>query len=130
MKKLKFTPELLRAVIEGRKTQTRRIIRNFIPCLERNAEFCRIRKCENECKPKYFGGEICQIDETHLVEITDVRCERVKDIRPHECVSEGIDPAYILLYKAFSKLFDSIYGSGTWQSNPYVWVYEFRLLKE
>lgn len=28
---------------------------------------------------------------------------------------------------AFSALIDKVSGKGTWESNPYVWVYEFKL---
>ena len=31
--------------------------------------------------------------------------------------------------EAYSALFDSIYGKGTWDSNPYVWVYDYKLIK-
>lgn len=32
--------------------------------------------------------------------------------------------------KAFAALIDKIGGKGTWQSNPYVFVYDFKLIKQ
>ena len=31
--------------------------------------------------------------------------------------------------EAFAALIDKVSGKGTWESNPYVWVYEFELMK-
>ena len=31
--------------------------------------------------------------------------------------------------EAFAILIDKINGKGTWESNPYVWVYDFELVK-
>lgn len=30
---------------------------------------------------------------------------------------------------AFAALIDKVSGKGTWESNPYVWAYEFELMK-
>jgi hypothetical protein len=32
--------------------------------------------------------------------------------------------------QAYAALIDKINGKGTWQSNPFVWVYEFKLIKQ
>lgn len=64
------------------------------------------------------------------LEVTDVRVERVKEISPAACISEGIKwqmgPDSTKL--AFMELWDSInakrgYG---WKTNPWVWVVEFK----
>ena len=31
--------------------------------------------------------------------------------------------------EAFAALIDKVSGKGTWESNPYVWAYEFELMK-
>ena len=31
--------------------------------------------------------------------------------------------------EAYAALIDKVSGKGTWESNPYVWVYEFELVK-
>ena len=31
--------------------------------------------------------------------------------------------------EAYAELIDKVSGKGTWNKNPYVWVYEFKLIK-
>jgi hypothetical protein len=50
----------------------------------------------------------------HFIEITGVHCERLQDISDEDCLKSGV-------------FLDR--GKGTWERNPYVWVYEFKLLK-
>lgn len=91
----------------------------------------------------------------HQIRITGIRCERLQDISDEECLREGVGVSatdnlvgfpiaipfnyyigrdekgyrYVTPREAFSVLIDKISGRGTWQSNPYVWVYEFELIK-
>lgn len=85
----------------------------------------------------------------HQIRITNVRVERLKDISNEDCDKEGIVkfqeyPGVIPLYgftekgrkksyinrrSAFSVLIDKVFGKGTWEANPYVFVYEFELVK-
>lgn len=66
------------------------------------------------------------------LEITDVRVERLKHVPRAGIIAEGYpaeraanggeyDP--FLWYR---DLWESIYGDGSWQANPWVWVIEFR----
>jgi hypothetical protein len=34
------------------------------------------------------------------------------------------------LWEAYADLIDSIYGKGTWEQNPFVWIYDFELTTE
>lgn len=84
------------------------------------------------------------------IEILDVRAERLQDITDEDCIKEGISSYdtsgknYIeTVYgvdminkfielgntprEAFASLIDKISGKGTWESNPYVFRYEFKL---
>lgn len=87
----------------------------------------------------------------HHIKITGIKVERLQDISDEDCLKEGIyrldsangnggiaysfvgasDKKHIGLYNtprdAFSALIDKVSGKGTWESNPYVWVYEFKL---
>lgn len=86
------------------------------------------------------------------IRITDVKVERLQDISDEDCIKEGVckwtkDKE---LYKydltdgfemfewrdkprtpqeAYAALIDKISGKGTWESNPYVFVYDFELVK-
>ena len=89
----------------------------------------------------------------HKIKITNVRIERLQDITDEDCLHEGIAyyiPAShqnaeggfgfqsskggLFLFdtarKAFAALVDKVSGKGTWESNPYVWVYDFKLGKK
>lgn len=69
-----------------------------------------------------------------LLEVTDVRVQRVQEISADDCVDEGIDPSSIpgvgsddALRSAFTDLWDSINGKrAPWASNPWVWCVTFR----
>jgi len=91
----------------------------------------------------------------HRIRITDVRVERLQDISDEDCMKEGVGVSatdniigypigirfnyyigedkrgnrYILPREAFSVLIDKVSGRGTWESNPYVFAYEFELVR-
>jgi hypothetical protein len=83
----------------------------------------------------------------HQIRITDIRIERLQDISDEDCLREGvryikyIDSYYFertdreegfyfnTAREAFAALIDKVSGRGTWKSNPYVVVYEFKLVK-
>lgn len=87
----------------------------------------------------------------HRIRITDIRAERLQEISDEDCIAEGIKKypevnknmwgffnikGATLKYElsttpreAYAKLIDHISGKGTWASNPYVFVYEFELVK-
>lgn len=83
----------------------------------------------------------------HHIRITDIKIERLQDISDEDCLKEGIFkwdagqkdiPFYSFHYAdipdysnpcdAFAELIDKVSGKGTWESNPYVFVYEFELV--
>ena len=81
----------------------------------------------------------------HYIKITGVDFERLQDISDEDCLAEGImyDPKGVAKYgyrigegkskwyrtpkDAFSSLIDKVSGKGTWDSNPYVYVFTFKL---
>ncbi|MCL2596244.1 MAG: hypothetical protein FWD66_00985 [Paludibacter sp.] len=84
----------------------------------------------------------------YFIEITAVRCERLQDISDEDCLKEGIRKivcggtaftyvnknsdmleknTFRTARKTYAALINKINGKGTWESNPYVWVYEFKL---
>ena len=87
----------------------------------------------------------------HHIRITNVRVERLQDISDEDCIKEGViesvvmgtngslseyfveGPKHICYGKtpreAYAVLIDLISGKGTWLSNPFVFVYDFELVK-
>lgn len=76
-----------------------------------------------------------------LLEITDVRVERLQEITGDEAEAEGVDAAMCQLYlesspsrfeckeaviHGFAGLWESINGAGAWDANPWVWVVGFK----
>lgn len=80
----------------------------------------------------------------HYIEIIAVRGERLQDISNQDCIKEGIykhiSHARVywmngfdgLMYEtpryAYEALINKINGKGTWDSNPWVWVYDYELI--
>ena len=87
----------------------------------------------------------------HQIRITNVRVERLQDISEEDCYREGIykktlcppgdidyfyhsEPrskweVYPSAREAFAGLIDKVSGKGTWEINPWVYAYEFELVK-
>lgn len=78
----------------------------------------------------------------HQIRITNVRVERLQDISDDDCIREGIKEVPFTQYSwtdnekmalfdtprdAFAALIDKVSGKGTWESNPWVFVYEYEL---
>jgi hypothetical protein len=127
MKSIKFTPEMVQAILNGQKTQTRRPIKSECP---------------------YSVGETLYVQDNLHIKITDIRAERLQAIEGAEAIMEGA--VYIcgetdeftyhsvlhLLQSALSHfqfIWESIYGNQPgkrWEDNPFVWVYEFEAVEE
>ncbi len=85
----------------------------------------------------------------HRIRITDIRVERMQEISDEDCLKEGVvrkSIAYTVgdyllwddmkrqrgfdtLREAFAVLIDNVSVKGTWDKNPWVFVYEFELVK-
>ncbi len=92
-----------------------------------------------------------ELNKAHQIRITNISVERLQDISDEDCLKEGVtfDSTYwIMGYKvknlwnkydrqshfrsarvAFATLIDKVSGKGTWKSNPWVFAYEFELVK-
>lgn len=185
-KKIMFSDKygLTNAVLEGRKTQTRRIVPQSI--IEKYAlleDFAII-------EAKYDVGEVVAVAQAyrdcggldekgiprwniigqvagatnagwhnkmfvradlmpHQIRITDVRVERLQDITDECCLKEGVrkvvneNGIYVQYYvgkgdnacsfenprEAFAHLINKVSKKDVWAENPYVFVYDFELVK-
>ncbi|HBU0321690.1 TPA: hypothetical protein MCO84_004642 [Klebsiella pneumoniae] len=63
-----------------------------------------------------------------LLEITDVRVERLRSMSLDDARAEGVIAASGPMEAglAFRELWNSIYGEESWKANPWVWVIEFK----
>lgn len=85
----------------------------------------------------------------HQIRITDVRVERLQDISDEDCIKEGVrkvvneNGIYVQYYvgkgdnacsfenprEAFAHLINKVSRKDVWSENPYVFVYDFELVK-
>lgn len=80
----------------------------------------------------------------HRIRITNIRVERLQDISEDDCLKEGIwrednvglegvtywsNSSFRTAKETYASLIDKISGKGTWDSNPWVFVYDFELIK-
>ena len=87
----------------------------------------------------------------HHIRIKDIKIEKLQSISEEDCLKEGVikrfhspacrnfyyvpnvevkskDDVYLTPQEAFSALIDKVCGKGTFNSNPYVFAYEFELV--
>lgn len=108
-------------------------------------------KYEKGCSNKMFVKADLM---PHRIRITNIRIERLQDISEEDCMEEGIvrfGKEYVRFKKeycytcqnyamtdfysfstpreAYAALIDKISGKGTWENNPWVFVYDFELVK-
>lgn len=84
----------------------------------------------------------------HRIRITNIRVERLQDISEEDCIAEGVwkahnvglegvtywyhglaNSSFRTAKEAYASMIDKISGKGTWESNPWVFVYDFELVK-
>ncbi|WP_019101040.1 hypothetical protein [Chromobacterium haemolyticum] len=184
-----FSGEMIRALLAGAKTQTRRVVKlpngGYIPPSERKdpngwrqllreckygqpgdrlwvRETCRAEELEsgqdgvryladNHFRPindtpgdaiqwmkmnvygKQGGTNVPSIHMPRwacrlVLEITDIRAERLQDISEADAVAEGgpVDHPNGTARGWFEQLWEKLYGAGSWDANPYVWRISFK----
>lgn len=109
-----------------------------------NTPFVELATGKERWKNKLFMPERAA---RYWIEITNKKPERLQDISDTDCMLEGIthlkfavDPGSTLQWcngmdgmkyespqEAYHALIDLIDGKGTWESNPWVSVYDFKL---
>lgn len=195
-----FNDDMVRAILEGRKTQTRRPVKNVRadnclvirkPTKKRNGVYTHVMDApehglcpfgnvgdriwvretfnafwlDNDVIQEIKDGvslasELCDYKADYsdsskpaegwtpsihmprwasriLLEITDVRVERLHDMSEADAKAEGASPATYKItppeavYRVnFGDIWRGIYGQENWLSNPWVWVIEFKRIQE
>ena len=161
------------AVLNGSKTMTRRVLRDNVPLgnWEETAKHLPYKVGEvvaiaqrykdlysyDDDKVKYnpffdmiesagWNNKLFVESQymKHHIRITDVKIERLQNIREVECLCEGIEKrqkGYEIIYtlpnfhieyytprQAFASLINKVSGNGTWETNPFVVAYSFELV--
>ncbi|CBA14719.1 hypothetical protein [Xanthomonas albilineans] len=67
-----------------------------------------------------------------VLEITDVRVERLQAISERDAIAEGVGSAITRDCKVpkFAALWDQLHGAGAWHANPWVWVIDFTRVED
>lgn len=198
-----FNAPMVRAILDGRKTQTRRIAKvngegckdgfitplaGFVPrSIENHISYCPygkpgdrlwVRETWSKSKQPYLSGHIFyRADgETNgkqfalsyvereskwrpsihmprsasriLLEVANVRVERLKDISDEDAIAEGIEQEpgtshwknydtspggwryWESPIQSYRTLWESINGKGSWDLNPFCWVIEFKVIQK
>jgi hypothetical protein len=143
---LLFSGKMMMAILNGSKTQTRRIIKSFtfsLPVAELrfgDVIWCKetffvkpdgqiLYRAGNEdwvlpkgmkWKPSMFMPRRLS---RAMLEITDVKDQRLKQISDSDAIQEGVKSR-----DEFRELWQSIHGPNSWIKNPWVWRYTFKRL--
>ena len=146
-RRIQFSGPMVRALLSGKKTQTRRIIKHpsYSGSCPYGAPGDRLWVTEdfalkdfkvvymadkdlrssNWRRARYMPRKFSRI----TLEITEVRSERLQDISEADCVAEGVIP---MLESGTNKFFYQylwglIHGWKSWDKNPDVWVISFKV---
>ena len=170
-----FSGPMVRAVLEGRKTQTRRVMKpqpttfffgqvgehfvfaamdshgGQISCsygLPGDRLWVRETFATDSIRTLYYATDdvhelrkkrpsifMPRIRSRILLEVIEVRAQRLQEISAEDCIAEGMhtnlreSEACADLLDRYHRLWDSINGkSHPWASNPWVWAITFRRL--
>jgi hypothetical protein len=150
-----FTPAMVRAIIEGRKTQTRRIVDGpmYNYGLAGNRLYVREQTWKHRETGQYRHADkssdaswrengwkkvpaihmprsMCRVRLEVLGSASRCRVERLRDISDADVRAEGWTPQPDGdKFQWYRDLWESIHGAGSWAANPWVWVIEFKVLE-
>lgn len=159
MKKIMFNDkyDLTESVLKGRKIQTRRVsnspkykVGEIVAIAQSyhaiygdavGSDIDKLKESSGWNNKMFVKSDLMP----HRIIITYVGHQRLQDISDNDCLKEAIefDHKAQSFYsgtngknwlgktprEAFGVLIDKTSGKGTWEKNPYVWVYEFKLIK-
>ncbi len=128
-----FSEEMIEAIHQGRKTQTRRPVQ-----MDKSGRILACRYGE--------AGDLLRIRGSLItLDITDVRVERLQSITNADAEAEGVEPELVCCQRpgkeccglpdagyvgGFRQWWASLYGEYSWDENPWVWVISFRRIEK
>ena len=147
---IRFSGPMVKAILDGSKTQTRRVVKQdregLLDC-EPHPAWDAFWQCV-ACPYGKPGDRLWVASEIPgprtpriLLEITDVRVEKLQDISEADAQAEGVkvdgnghavrDDVVNVggARTAFAELWESINGPDSWAANPWVWVVAFRRIE-
>lgn len=146
--RIKFNDAMLAAVMDGRKTQTRRPMK-IQPVLNGNwwevygAGWGKNSKSmpavpghtlANNCPYGQVGDIINVADKDGnikgKIEITDIWIQQVNDISESDAKAEGFDGKLNSCTSDFAAVWIGVYGIDSWVGSAWVWVIEFKSIKK
>jgi uncharacterized protein YhfF len=135
MRPLKFSPDMLQAIREGRKTQTRRPLKDSTEFAgPYNPLYIEAHKHDEgwaDICPYGKVRDIIEYDDCAIM-ITKISVARLQQINESDAIAEGFRLAGHgddwRQADSFRKYWNSIYKENKfkWKANPYVWVIRFR----
>jgi len=152
MKPIIFSAEMVRAIIDGRKTQTRRVVKGnprYINPPYGSGDILWVRETWAYGQPYWYkatdeknlvsNGSIKWRPSIHMpraaarlfLRVTGVRVERLHDISDADAHAEGMDsPSYpIIQFKDLWRDINDKREGCTWDGNPLAWVVGFERVK-
>lgn len=131
MKPILFNSDMVRAILAGKKTQTRRVCKVS----------SRTMNIENkDCKSVVYPSSNLWYPSIHMpkeaarifLRVTNVRVERLQGISHGDLSKEGISADDNLMRKQFREIWDSTTKDRRhkWNANPFVWVIEFERIEK
>ena len=124
-----FSAPMVRALLAGTKTQTRRAVKvqEGIVHAADNPDV-RVGKGRSvtpgwHTRPALFMPRAAS---RILLEVVSVRVERLLVISEHDATAEGIECGVGNPIDSYRSLWEQINGTGSWSANPWIWVVEFR----
>lgn len=157
---------MVQAILEGRKTMTRRVIKNAdvnqsatdLNWISEKQKACKygqpgdllwVRESfYDDCEEKYFYKSDYSPNQLLVrwtpslfmpksaarlwLEIKNIRVERLQDITFVEILQEGYTKEHTDCspIEWFENLWTKINGQNSWDTNPWVWVIEFRRIEK
>jgi hypothetical protein len=155
---ISFSSPMVDAILENRKSITRRIIKPQPTLIENSQrwfwsensavsasrEWWEYMDTLKMCPYGQIGDRLwvketfCLADHSTrwasriLLEIINIKVEKIRDISTEDCIKEGwpgLPIAKHLSERWFQDLWESIYGPRSWELNPWVWAIEFRVVE-